>query len=70
MTWRLTITFVSAQRQIIEMLARETKITKEVCKKIIKYCKSYMVWFSMAILEMFAAIFISDCDEQTRPWSE
>jgi len=33
---------LSAQRQIIEILTRESKITKDVCKKIIKYCKSYM----------------------------
>jgi len=33
---------LSAQRHIIEILTRESKITKDVCKKIIKYCKSYM----------------------------
>jgi len=34
---------ILAQRQIIELLARERKVTRENCKKSIRLCKSYMV---------------------------
>jgi len=33
---------ILAQRQIIELLARERKVTRESCKKSIRLCKSYM----------------------------
>ena len=32
-----------AQRHIIELLSREPKLTKDICQKIIKNCKSYLV---------------------------
>lgn len=31
-----------AQRHIIELLSREPKLTKDICQKIIKNCKSYL----------------------------
>ena len=39
----LFVNSISAQRNIIELCAKESKLTKEVCQKIIKNCKSYLV---------------------------
>ena len=41
-----------AQKQIIELLSREQEPSREICTKITKYCKSYLVRQNITVMGM------------------
>ena len=39
-----------AQKQIVELLSQEQEPTREICRKITKYCKSYLVRQNITVM--------------------
>ena len=42
--------FYLAQKQIVELLSQEQEPTREICRKITKYCKSYLVRQNITVM--------------------